>query len=528
MILGNVNTGQTSQSVPVPAPLGGLNGRDPLAAMDRMDAYQMDNAFPGTAVVSSRKGCVKHSANSLGAPCQGLEVYSGGEGDKMLAFAGSKIFDVSTSVTTQLIDGLLGTIPITSMFSNAADNAQHLIIVNGLDRPMSYDGVNITQLTFTGMTGSQNTLSFVFTFKSRLYFVQKGQLGFYTLPPGQIQGELTYFDLGQQSRLGGYLMAIGSYSWDSGNGPNDYIVFITNKGEYIVYAGFDPTNAANWSLVGRYYSAEPIGRKCTVNYGTDLIILTLDGAIPFSEIKKAGDAKSAGVAGVEYKALTSKLGSFLSDLNMNADVPGWEGVQYSGGGGWLILNVPATTSISGAYYQFVMNTTTNAWCRFTNWNGLCFAVYNRRLYFGRYDGYVMLADEGRLDDGEPIRMDVKQAYNGFEDGSGLGALQKHFQWASLLVSCDGDPPLSGKFNVDFKEEQPDYVNDLEPPSGAEWDVAAWDTAVWGDDERTQRFIITLNKSGIHGALWLRASLQGLTLSWYATQYVMEKTRGLLI
>lgn len=523
-----INTAQSAQPVTVPAPIGGLNGRDPLAAMDNRDAYLMDNVFPGTASVDSRKGCRKYSSASLAAPVQTLEVYAGATGDKMLAWAGGKIFDVSNPIPQQITSGLVSNIAITTMFSNAADNSQHLIIVTGYDQPRRYTGA-LDTLTMTGMTGSQNTLNFVFSFKGRLYFGQRDRLGFYYLPPGQIQGALSYFDLAQQSQRGGYLVAIASFS-ESGNGstPNDYIVFITNKGEMIVYAGYDPANAATWSLVGRYYAAAPIGPRCTVNYGTELIVLTEEGALPFSEIRRAGDAAAAGVSGSGYSAISSKLGSFLSQFNANAGVPGWEGVQYSGGGGWLLLNVPATSAISGQYYHYVMNTTTNAWCRFTNWNGLAFCVYNKRLYFGRYDGFVMLADEGRFDDGQPIRCDIKQAYNYFDDGAGMAFLTKHYQWASLLVSCDGEPPLSGRFNVDFTEEQPDYVNQLAASSGAEWDVAAWDMGVWGDDARTQRFVITLNKGGVAGALWLRASLQGLTLRWYATQYVMQKTQGLLI
>lgn len=524
-----INTAQQSIPITLPAPIGGLNGRDPLAAMAKTDAYLMDNAFPGTASVDSRKGCVKYSTTALGAPVQSMEVYSGGAGDKMLAWAGGKIYNVSVAVPALLVSGLLSNVVVTTMFSNSADNSQHLICCTGTDTPNRYDGAAFTNLALTGMTGSASTLNSVFAFKSRLYFGQKDKLGFYYLPVGAIQGALSYFDLAQFSAKGGYLVAMASFSESSnGSTPADYIVFITSEGECIVYAGYDPSNAANWQLVGRYYTASPIGRKCTLNYGTELIILTLEGALPFSEVRRAGDQAAQGVTGSAYSAITSKLGSFLSAFNMNADVPGWEGVQYSGGGGWLLLNVPTTGAISGAYYHYIMNTTTNAWCRFTSWNGLSFCVFNRRLYFGRYDGYVMLADEGRLDDGQPIRWDVKQAYNYFDDGSGMAFLQKHFQWASLLVSCDGEPPLSGRFNVDFTEQQPEYVNELSPSAGAEWDVGAWDTSIWGDDARTQRFIITLNKSGVAGALWLRASLTGLTLCWYATQYTMEKTKGLLI
>lgn len=526
MILGKVNTRQTSQSQNVPAPVGGLNGRDPRAAMAATDAYLMDNAFPGTAFVYSRKGCDKHTNDVLAGPVQTLDVYTGGAGEKMLAWAGGKIYDVSNPVASELATGQLSNTPINAMFSNAG--AQFLISVTGTDVPKSYNGAAIANLAMTGMTGSATTLNFVFAFKERLYFGQRDRLGFYYLPVGQIQGALSYFDLAQVARKGGHLIAIASYSDGSGETPQDYIVFVTSQGECIVYAGFDPSAAANWGLVGRYYMAKPIGARCALQYGSELVFLTMEGALAFSDIRRVGDAKAAGVVDAKYEAITSKLGSFLTSLNANADVAGWQGLQYTGEDGWLLINAPATSAISGAYYHYVMNTVNRSWCRYTDWNGLCFTVFNKRLYFGRFDGHVMLADEGRLDDGEPIRWDVKQAYSYFEDGSGLGSLQKHFQWASLLLTCDGTPPLSGKYSVDFKEEQPEYVNEIPDGAGAEWDTATWDLGEWGQDEITQRFIITLNRGGFAGALWLRASLQGLSLKWYATQYVMQKTRGLLI
>lgn len=525
---GRINTRQTSSSQTVTPPIGGLNGRDPLADMSAKDAFTLDNLFPGTARVYSRKGHVQFSSGALAGPVQTLETYTGAAGDQMLAWAGTKMYNASLAAAVELKTGLLNATPITAMFSNAADNAQHMIVVNGQNTPYRYGGAAVADLVLTGVSGSASTLNFVYTFKGRLYFGQRDKLGFYYLPVGQIQGALGFFDLAQVAKLGGYLQAIASFSMgEAGDSPQDYIVFITSKGECIVYAGFDPGVAANWELVGRYYTAQPIGQRCTVNYGTELVIITLDGALPFSEIRRAGDSKSQSANAGTYQAITAKLGKYLSELNANASIAGWMGIQYTGEDGWLLLNVPITQTISGGYYHYVMNTKTNAWTRFTNWNGLTFTVFNRRLYFGTFAGLIMLADEGRQDNGSSITFDCQQAYNYFEDGSGIGALQKHFQWASLLVSCDGVPPLSGKYSVDFTEDRPVYVNTPAAPDGTPWDVGFWDTAVWGDDARTQRFIITLNKGGYAGSLWLRCSLDGLTFAWYATQFVMEKTRGLL-
>lgn len=532
MLMAGVNTRQSSQPYNVPPPVGGLNGRDPLANMDQRDAYLLDNAFPDTAAVESRRGCEKHTDTALAGPVQTLETYAGADGDVMLAWAADKIYDVSVATPSELKSGMNSAVAVNTMFSNAADNAQHLISVTGADTPMEFDGSSFTDLAITGTGLTSTNLSYVFTFKEQLYFAENEKLGFWFLPTGAIQGTASYFDLAQVSSLGGYLMAIASFS-EGGETPQDYIVFITSKGECIVYSGYDPSNANTFGLVGRYFTASPISRRCAFNYNSELLILTREGALPFSAIRMGGDGKARGVAGSEYQAITSKLGRFLLDFTRdNADNIGWQIMHYSRSG-WLVVNVPVTTSISGDYYHYVMNTATNAWCRFTNWNGMCFTVYNDRLYFGRYDGHVLLADEGRTDDTltdatAPILWDIKSAYNYFADDRGSGPTVKHFQWANLIVACDGTPPLSGKFNVNFDEEQPEYVATLAESSGAAWDTSDWDTAEWGNTEDTQRFIITLNKGGFVGALWLRASLDGLTLKWYSTQYVIEPTRNLLI
>jgi hypothetical protein len=518
LLLQGVNAKQTARTLTIPAPVGGLNGRDSLASMPDKDAFLMDNWVPGTATVDSRGGNVAHSTG-LGAPVESLITYAGGATPKLLAFAGGSIFDVTApgAVGAALQAGRTSNQIVSAMFSNAGN--QFLIGVSGLDVPFSYDGTTVTNLVMTGMTGSASNLSHVFAFKGRLYFAQKNMLGFYYLPVGNIQGALSYFDLSQIAKLGGYLVAMASFSADSGNGPQDYAVFITSMGEYIVYGGFDPSSAANWGIVGRYYSAPPIGRNCAFNYGSELVIITTGGAIPFSAIRAEG-----GIS--DDDAITYKLGSLLQDKNVNSGVHGWQAALYAKKG-LLFFNVPDTSSIAGTYIQFVQNTKTKAWTRFTNLNGICWSEFQGVMYFGRYDGRVMEYDSGQLDDGQPIQLDCKQAYNYFEDGSGTGPSNKHFHFAKLLLACDGDPPINAQFNVDYMEDQPQFVASPGSGSGSPWDTSDWDISSWGTDATTQFFMVSTGKYGVAGSLWLRASLQGIILKWYATQYIFSKAAGVL-
>jgi len=515
-----VNRGRRSVPVTLPAPVGGLNGRDGLADMPANDAFLLDNWFPKNTTLKTRNGCEPY-ATGIGAPVESIETFAGGTTPKMLAFGGGKVFAVSApgAVGAPLQSGRNSNVISSSMFSNAG--AQYLIGVSGADAPFSYDGTTFANLALTGVTGGQNTLHAVFAFKSRLYFAQKDQLGFYYLAVGAIQGAASYFDLSQVAKKGGHLSGIASFSADSGNGPNDYIVFMTSEGEYIAYAGTDPSNAATWALVGRYYASAPIGRKGWFNFRSDLYIICDEGVVPFAQIR------SDGASGVELEFLSAKLGLNYTNLVPNAATHGWCAQVYPRGN-MLLVNVPASGAQSGKYYQFAMNTDTNAWCRFTGWNALTWTVLNKRIYFGTYNGRIMLADEGTDDDGLPILCDVRQANNYFEDGKGMGSADKQFHFVTFVVQADGEPPLSASVNVNFEDSQPAYAGNIDPGAGGVWDVAVWDVDDWAGSGVVQNFTVASGKLGYVASVWLRASLTAPGIEWYATRFVIEKTSGITI
>lgn len=510
-----------SQPFTLPAPIGGLNGRDGLAAMDKLDAYLLDNWFPSTTSVDSRAGHEEH-AIGLVDPVETLAVFTSATDSVMLGFAGGDVYDVTDpgTVGAALATGRSGNKISSTMFSNVGD--AYLWGCNGVDNPFVYDGTTFDDtITLTGITGSQDTLVFVHSYGRRLLLAQTGMLGFYYLGVGAIQGAASYFDLAEQCLKGGYLMAMATVTQDAGLGPQNYILFVTSEGEYLLYAGFDPSDAANFQLVGRYVAAPPIGRNCIINYGPDQYIVTEDGVLSFSEIKASAEA------GSELSAITSKLGEFLQpQLNRYLATYGWQGLLYPRGG-MLVFNVPSSTSIAGAFQQYAMNTTTNAWSRFTGQNGIFWVVFNRRLYFGTYDGRVMLADEGSQDDGEQIQLDCKQAYFDFEDGRGVGQMQKHFHFATFIMQTDGELPLAAELSVDYVDSSPVYVATPANPEGSIWDVADWDVSDWSPDGVTEAFRADLGVQGFVASIWLRAVCQGTSLKWWATRYVFQRTEALL-
>lgn len=511
--------GQRSVPVPLPAPVGGLNGRDGLAAMAPGDAFVLDNWFPSNATVDTRNGNTTF-ATGIGGACESVEAFSGNGLECLLAFGDGKVFAITAAgaVGAPIATGLNSNIVSTTAFSNAG--AQYLLGVSGADAPFAYDGTTYTPLVITGLTGSQTTLHGIFAFKGRVYLAQQGQLGFYYLAVGAIQGAASYFDLAQVARKGGYLLGAASFSMDSGTGPQDYIVFMTSEGEYIVYAGTDPSNAATWSLVGRYYSSAPIGRKGWFNFRSDLYVINEEGVTSLSQIR------TNGASGQELDFLSTKLGNYLTTLNQYQSVHGWCAVVYPRGG-MLIVNAPATASTAGEYFQFAMNTDTNAWARFRDQKALCWTVYEKRAYFGTAAGTVVLADDGTDDDGEPIKCSCRQAYNYFDDGKGMGDADKHFHLATFIVEADGTPPLSANLNVNFQNDLPAYATELPESSGTAWDVGEWDTFDWGGDAITQNFTVPFGKLGYVGSVYLRA-LTKTKIKWYGTRFVMERAKGLVL
>lgn len=512
------------RSIPafVPAPVGGLNGRDSYAAMPISDAFLMDNWFPRNTTVDTRGGSVDYVQN-INAPVESLEVYTGGAGSVMLAFAGGNIFDVSadSDVTPPLLRSGQNSSRITSaMFSNAGN--QFLLVFSGLDQPLAFDGAAFTPLAYTGITGAPETLYGPHAFKGRVFIAQKDKLGFYYLDVGAIQGPAHFFDLSQVSLKGGSLVCITSFSNDgTGVGPEDYALFVTSEGEYILYNGTDPSNSANWALVGRYLGPVPIGHKGYFRFRSDVYFITREGVMSFSQIRQTGE----GVAEDTY--ITSKLGVHYKDLTTYSFVHGWGGFIYPTGS-MLIVNIPTTGSISGEYCQFAMNTDTNAWGRFIHLPSICWALFNRIPYFGTFDGRVVEFDAGATDNGKEVRAVARQAWSTFETETGIGVVDKQFHMASIILKADGQPNVSCNINVNFEDDQPAQVANLAENPGASWNIAAWNAEYWAGTSKAHTITLGFGKIGYVGSLWLEASSPVSRVQWVASRILTEHTnRGFI-
>jgi len=459
---------QISQIVSQQAPTGGWNARDSLADMKPGDAIRMINWYPRTTDIVIRGGQADHATGITGTT-KTLSVYNGASGtNKMFAATNSGIYDASSAgaVAASVATSTNGYWQDTN-FGDGTTN--WLIMVNGTDKPNYYSGsawTAVDAVSTPALTGLTTTsIIGVFQNKGRLYFLEKNSLSTWYLAAGAAGGALTEFDLSSIAHRGGYLLAGGTWSVDSGDGPDDRAVFVTSEGEVIVYSGTNPSAAATWSLVGVYYIGEPMGRRCLFKHGGDLVIITQNGAYPLSAVLQS--------VTIDRKlAITNKIElAFNEAANLYSANVGWEVMFYPAQSA-MLFNIPTVEGSQAE--QYILNTSSpkKPWCRFNSWNATCFALFNGELYYG-VEGAVQKAWTGTSDDGENIISDMKESFQIYGNSD-----QKRATLYRPILSVNGSISYLTGIDVDFKDTNIIGEATYSVTSGALWDVSNWDEAYW--------------------------------------------------
>jgi len=388
-------------------------------------------------------------------------------------------------------------------FTNVA-GTNYLYAVNGSDNPLIYDGSTWTNPTITGFTASQAI--HINVFKNRIWLVEKNALRAWYLPTGAIQGTANPVDISAFTTMGGYLMAMATWTIDAGEGVDDYAAFITSEGEVLVYLGTDPSSAATWALKGIWQLGEPIGRRCFIKFGGDLLTICIDGVQPMSKALQSTriDAK---------QAITDKILGAMSEaaLLYNANF-GWQ-LDFCPANDRVMVNVPVA---EGSQEQFAMNTITGSWCRFTGIDANCWEQFNAGSYFGA-SGIVGKFWDGESDAGEVITGDVLQAFSTF----GNPGLLKRWTMAQLFFSASGPPAINASINVDYDTALSNASVQVSPAVAGLWDNGLWDTAIWGGGLANYKPYVGLTGLGKSAGMRLVMATDQLEIHWQATNFVYE-------
>ncbi len=493
-----------SRSYPIVPAVRGWIANEPLANGKPGGAYLLENWFPLQNSIRLRGGSRLYATVNGGDPVYSMFVYRSGTLERFFAATETDILDITTVgdagtvvsayyILTNPLTGAYLTNPdtgayllgdlrpeavtgqtsgyySTAMFGNVGGD--FLSAVNGTDIPQKFDGTAWEAHAFTGSGLDATKLSFVWSYGSRLWYIEKNSLKVWYLPVDSINGAMTSFSLAGIFQEGGSLVMGGKWSLDAGDGLDDKWFVITTTGEVAVYQGTNPGDAAEWSKVGVYKVTPPMGPKALTYAGGDPLIATEDGLVPLSA------AVNKDEAALSLAAVSQAI------------EPEWKKeVQGRSGGPWELLKWPSRNmmivSFPGTsarnYYCLVCNIETGAWTKFTGWNTQCMALFDDNGFFASNDGKVYRMESGGSDDGLPYTC----TYVALPDHmKAPGAVKTiHSMRTTVETSFDAIVQVSASVNYQIDlPPAPDSGPDI--ITGARWDQARWDQARWDSEGST--------------------------------------------
>lgn len=494
-----------SLSYSIPAPTGGWNDRDELDLMAENDAVRLVNAFPDVNKVSTRKGFASH--NDSDAEVQTLVEYAQYDGTRKLIGADDGDVRDYTSASSP---STLGT-GFTNNKWQTATYLNQIVFVNGSDQPQKYDGTTFGAASYTGIS-DDSVLINISVYKNRLYFVEKDSTSIWYGGVASITGALTELDIGDVLKLGGKVLYAGSVSQDTGDGLQDIFAIVTDKGEVVTYTG-DNAGASNWTIAGRFYIPAPLGgSRCAFDLYGDLGIITETGVFSLSSIIRSGSV-------VYNSAMTDKIqNAFNNAAKLYGSNFGWQGIVIPRSK-WLLINIPVSSSIS---HQYVMNLLNGSWCKFTGMNAKCWGMLSEEPYFGT-TANVLKADSGKNDNGAAIEVDIKQAFNYFQNRQNI----KQFLLCRPIISASGGVQFELGLDVDNQDATTGYSTvGVEATSGGKWNTFKWNTTKWAGgrvDISTWNTVFGLGRSV---AVKIKSSITNVNFS-LTTTHITYKVGGIL-
>jgi hypothetical protein len=216
-----------------------------------------------------------------------------------------------------------------------------------------------------------------------------------------------------------------------------------------------------------YELGAPLGINGWFKAGGDIVVLTVNGAIPVSA------SRFKDPSALSMDAISRDIHpDWVYEVARRRTIP-WEAVKWNERTS-LFINVPVTSSVTPPR-PFVANLQTGKWCEYSAWDTRCMVVHNRQMYFGCNDGTVRTAEVSGRDLDQPYTYQLAFAW----DHLGQPGFTKTVRQAkaeflttrpmSVLISASTN--YSQAFPI-----PPNSTADNEPDSL--WDVGLWDVAVW--------------------------------------------------
>lgn len=481
----------------IDAPINGWVSNTNLTKPVPRSAYKLDNWFPTLTGIRVRGGSDLYA--TIGSdPVLSLFTYVSGSSRKLFAADANQIFDITSPTTDDMLDeiewvsgdylawlsedimawcgmtvavgGQTGGYYSTTQFGTSG--GEFLVVVNGEDDQQLYDGtswstINSGSSPISITNVDTDDLSAVWSYRSRLYYVQKDTKDTWYLPLDSVGGAATKFTLRGVFQKGGTALFGATWSLDAGDGQDDKWVVVSTEGEVVVYQGADPA-ADDWTLVGRYEMARPLGKNAWTKAGGDVLICTIEGLIPLSEVVQKDPAAL-------YLAAVSRNiePDWRTEAVARQSLP-WNIVKWAEKSMMVVTNPLVSTNLEDQC--FVANLQSGAWARFTGWDARSLAVHDGQLYFGDSSGQIFRAETTGMDNASTYTC----TYVGHFETLGSPGSFKTCTLARATFKAAREFTAKLSVSVDESVNLPSPPNAATVTSGDEWDSAVWDVAQWDD------------------------------------------------
>ena len=529
----------------IPAPVRGLDISRPFVDQDPKTALLLRNCIARRYGCELRGGWRRHTTNLGGVGTEASVVTMMGYqpprgfGSTQLAklFAAcddGEIYDVTTASNEAAVPASVATLagqsePGEVSFDNfATANTNYLLVVSAGFGYITYDAVggwvNRNAATIGSVVAA--TIDSVMVWKNRIWFIEENSTRAHFLPVGQLTGTTSVFDFGPLLTHGGELRAMASWTLDSGDGIDDKLVIVGSQGDVLVYGGTDPTSAATFGIVGRWYvGPPPAGRRFMGKYGGDLSILCEHGVEYMSRMLSA-----KGLLDPETEGDDSLSHRF-------SEVIGRDIRSTRGQTGWSVLHVPSLESAilvtphneytTGVQYCF--STIPAGWSDFKGMPMVSAEVFNGELYFGTANGRVGRAFACDSDDeltdgtvGTTVVGDVQSAFVAPNDDR---VSLKRPVLVMPMFQGTRSPSLLARVNTEWSDAgvsgSPSYVAD----STSTWGSAIWGTAVWAGALNT--FLAWMGATGLGCFMSIRLSFTGARGTLFTSWKVIYEPGGVM-
>ncbi len=181
------------------------------------------------------------------------------------------------------------------------------------------------------------------------------------------------------------------------------------------------------------------------------------------------------------------------------------------------MSRPIIPGTQRRHEQYVMNTITKAWCRFTEWPAEDFAVFNGELYFCA-GGAVYKAWTGTSDDGNTIVAEAKTAFSNF----GKPGRTKKFKRMRPVLAANGPFSFLTGLDVDFQDDDIAGTATYTPTSSSLWDASNWGDAYWMEVSKVLKEWTSPSEwPGVWAAGKIKVQTNSLTIQWMSTDYIYE-------